>query len=115
MDNSCLFCKIIAGEVPSTKVYEDENVFAFEDINPSAQTHVLFIHKKHSKNLTEMMSEDPTQMSDVFTAIAKWTKEQGLDEKGYRLVNNCGESAGQTVFHTHFHILSDVRLGGFGK
>lgn len=114
MDN-CLFCKIAKGEIPSTKVYEDDKVLAFKDIAPVAKTHVLFIHKGHSKNLTEMMNGSADHLTDVFAAIASWTKEQGLDEQGYRLVNNCGESAGQTVFHTHFHIISDSKLGSFGK
>ena len=111
--DDCLFCKIVKGEIPATKVYEDEKVIAFNDIAPAAETHVLFIHKEHTKNVTEMMQDRPEQLKDIFSAIGSWTKEKGLDESGFRVVNNCGESAGQTVFHTHFHVLAGKKLRGF--
>lgn len=114
MDN-CLFCKIVKGDIPSEKVYESDRVIAFKDIAPSANLHVLFIHKNHSTNISEMAIHSSDDIAEVFSAIGKWTKEHGLDEKGFRVVNNCGSSAGQTVFHTHFHILSDEKLGTFGR
>lgn len=107
----CLFCKIIAGEIPSTKVFENESVFAFNDIAPMAKTHILFIHKNHSKNLGEMSAEE---IKDVFTAIQEFASDNDLESTGYRVVTNIGKDAGQTVFHTHFHILSGERLGKFG-
>jgi len=113
--SDCLFCKIIAGEVPSQKVYEDEKVFAFEDIYPQAKSHWLFIHKEHTKNVNEMANEKPEQLLDLFKAISTVTKEKDVVEEGYRVVTNNGPAAGQTVFHTHFHVLSGEKLKGFGS
>ncbi|MBL6988996.1 MAG: HIT domain-containing protein [Bacteriovoracaceae bacterium] len=115
MDENCLFCKILHGEVPSNKVYEDENVFAFLDINPQAETHLLFIHRNHTPNIVNMTDTHPQDLQDLFVAISTYSKEKGLYKKGFRVVSNIGESSGQTVFHTHIHILSDVRLGKFGS
>ncbi len=109
----CLFCKIIAGEIPSKKVYEDENVYAFEDISPMAKIHWLFIHKKHTENISAM-SQDPQQITDIFQAITRVAQEKGLESDGYRVVTNLGPNAGQTVFHTHFHVLGGEKLKGFG-
>lgn len=109
--NDCLFCKILKKELPSEKVYENEKVYAFKDIYPMAKEHVLFIHKNHSKNFSEMNDED---MLDVFRAIKEYTKSESLIEKGYRVVTNINEYGGQTVFHTHFHVLSGEKLKGFG-
>lgn len=111
----CLFCKIIAGEIPSNKIYEDDNVYAFEDINPMAKIHWLFIHKKHTKNINEIVDTDPEQFQHIYQAINKVSQEKGLVEPGFRVVTNLGENAGQTVFHTHFHVLSGERLGKFGS
>lgn len=113
--SDCLFCKIIAGEVPSKKVYEDEKVFAFEDIYPQAKNHWLFIHKEHTKNVNEMANEKPDQLLDLFKAISIVTKDKDVVEEGYRVVTNNGPAAGQTVFHTHFHVLSGEKLKGFGS
>jgi histidine triad (HIT) family protein len=110
----CLFCKIINKEIPSEKVYEDQNVYGFKDIHPLAKEHYLFIHKKHTANVNEMADEDPAQIAEVFKAISSFTREQGLIEKGFRVVTNYGPYAGQTVFHTHFHVLGGEPLKGFG-
>ncbi len=100
----CLFCKIIAGEIPSTKVYEDETVLAFRDIEPQAPTHILIIPKEHIKSAAEITDENSAVVSHIFEVAAKIAKEEGLED-GFRIVNNCGDSAGQTVKHLHFHLM----------
>lgn len=110
----CLFCKIIKGEVPSEKVYEDEHVFAFKDIYPMAKEHYLFIHKEHSENINDISRNDPSQLAQIFGAIEAFTKSNKLEESGFRVVSNIGENGGQTVFHTHFHVLGGEKLKGFG-
>ncbi len=114
MSLDCLFCKIIQGEIPSQKVYEDENVYAFRDIAPMAKEHYLFISKTHSKDINELSQAHPGQLSDIFNAISIFTKESGLAESGFRIVTNLGKDGGQTVFHTHFHVLGGEQLKGFG-
>ncbi len=106
----CLFCKIIAGEIPSNKVYEDENVLAFHDINPQAPVHVLVIPKAHIPSVAAVDESNAEAVSKVFCAIAKVARELGLEKDGYRVVSNCGEAAGQTVHHLHFHILGGRTL-----
>ena len=106
----CLFCKIIAGEIPSTKVYEDEFVFAFKDINPIAPTHTLFIPKVHISGASAVSAENADVVGKIFIAIAKVAKEEHLDS-GFRVVTNCGEDAGQTVPHLHFHLLAGKPMG----
>jgi histidine triad (HIT) family protein len=108
MDN-CLFCKIIAGDIPSTKVYEDEDVFAFRDINPQAPVHILVVPKQHICCADAVNAANSACVAKCFEAIAKIAKAEGLD-KGYRVVNNCGEDGGQTVMHLHFHILGGVKF-----
>lgn len=103
--DDCIFCQIIEGKIPSKKVYEDEYVYAFHDISPAAPTHVLVIPKKHISSLMELKEEDQTIVSKILIAIQKIAKEFGLDEKGFRVVNNVGVEGGQTVFHIHFHLL----------
>ena len=110
----CLFCKILNGEIPSNKVFENESVYAFSDIYPQAKEHYLFIHKSHTTNINHMTDEHPQQIADVFQAISSFTKGKGLVESGFRVVTNCGPNAGQTVFHTHFHVLAGSPLAGFG-
>lgn len=105
----CLFCKIIAGEIPSTKVYEDELVLAFRDIAPQAPTHILVIPKEHISAVCEINEKNSAVVSHIFEVIAKIAKEEGLDG-GYRVVSNCGDDAGQTVHHLHFHILGGKKL-----
>ena len=108
--NDCLFCKIIKGEIPSEKVYEDEYVYAFRDINPVAPLHVLIIPKKHISMINDIEEEDVAIMGRLFLAAKNITKELGVSEEGYRTVMNCGEDAGQTVFHVHMHLLAGREL-----
>ena len=103
MDN-CLFCKIIAGDIPSNKVYEDELCYAFYDIDPQAPTHFLVIPKAHITSVSAVDESNQATVGHIFSVIAKITKELGLDS--YRVVSNIGEQAGQSVFHLHFHVLS---------
>ena len=107
----CLFCKIIEGKIPSNKVYEDEYVYAFKDIEPVAPIHILVVPKKHISCLNEITDEDEILIGKVHTAIVKIAKELGIDKSGYRVVNNCGKDAGQTVMHLHFHILAGIKMG----
>ena len=100
----CLFCKIINGDIPSAKVYEDETVFAFRDIEPQAPVHILIIPKQHIKSAAEITSENSAVVAHVFEVAAKIAEDEGLTD-GYRIVNNCGDSAGQTVKHLHFHLM----------
>ena len=109
MEN-CLFCKIIKGEIPSTKVYEDEYVYAFNDISPVAPVHVLVIPKEHIACADEVTAQNSIYIAKVFEAIGKIARDLGIEGK-YRVVNNCGETAGQTVFHMHFHLIAG---GSFG-
>lgn len=111
----CLFCRIIKGEIPSKKVFENDSVFAFEDIHPMAKIHNLFIHKNHSHDINSMTENSSQTITEVFNAIKDWTRSSQLDKSGFRVVTNCGADAGQTVFHTHFHVLGGERLGRFGK
>ena len=100
----CLFCKIINGEIPSSKVYEDDTVFAFRDIAPQAPTHILIIPKQHIKSAAEIDESNSAVISHIFEVAAKIAKQEGLDD-GFRIVNNCGDIAGQTVKHLHFHLM----------
>ncbi len=106
--DDCIFCKIIKGEIPSTKVYEDDMVLAFEDISKMAPTHTLVVPKKHISNVLEL--EDAELMSALFNAIRKVAKIKGVDESGFRLVSNTGDDACQSVKHLHFHILGGKKL-----
>ncbi len=108
-DKDCLFCRIISGEIPSTKVYEDEYVFAFRDINPQAPVHILVVPKEHIPCAAMIDGSNSVHVAKCFEAIAKIAKAEGLDN-GYRVINNCGEYGGQTVMHLHFHILGGVKL-----
>ena len=107
--SNCLFCKIIAGEIPSTKVYEDETVLAFRDIAPQAPTHILVVPKAHIGSVAEVTAENSAVVAHIFEVIAAIAKAEGL-ENGYRVVSNCGDDAGQTVHHLHFHILGGKKL-----
>ena len=106
---NCLFCKIIAGDIPSTKVYEDETVFAFRDIAPQAPTHILVIPKAHIESVDGITAENSAVVAHIFEVIPQIAKAEGL-ENGYRVVSNCGDDAGQTVHHLHFHILGGKKL-----
>ena len=101
----CIFCKIIAGEIPSSKVYENEYVYAFKDIAPAAPVHILVIPKKHIQNITQVQPEDMVYVTEAVKAIQKIVKDEGIDETGYRTVINTGKDGGQTVEHLHFHVL----------
>ncbi len=105
----CLFCKIIAGEIPSTKVYEDEKILAFRDINPQAPTHILVIPKVHIPSCDGVTAENSDVVAHIFTVIPQIARAEGL-MNGYRVVSNCGPDAGQTVNHLHFHILGGKEL-----
>ena len=106
----CLFCKIIAGDIPSTKVYEDDYVFAFRDINPQAPVHVLILPKEHICCADAIDESNSAVVSKIFEAIAKIAKAEGLTN-GYRVINNCGEDGGQSVKHLHFHLIGGAKLG----
>ena len=108
MEN-CLFCKIAAGEIPSTKVYEDESILAFRDIAPQAPTHILVIPKAHIASVAEITAENARIVAHIFSVIPKIAEAEGLTG-GYRVVSNCGADAGQTVHHLHFHILGGKPL-----
>ncbi len=106
----CLFCKIAAGEIPSAKVYEDEQVLAFKDIEPQAPFHVLIIPKEHVASAGEITPENSEIVAHIFEVAATLAKEHNLTE-GFRVVTNCGKQAGQTVQHLHFHMLAGRNLG----
>ncbi|MGN1135509.1 MAG: histidine triad nucleotide-binding protein [Oscillospiraceae bacterium] len=106
----CIFCKIAAGEIPSTKVYEDDKVLAFKDINPLAPVHILVIPKTHIESVAEITAENSAVVAHIFEIIAKVAKEQGIDKDGFRVVSNCGENGCQSVKHLHFHILGGKKL-----
>ena len=108
MEN-CLFCKIVAGQIPSSKVYEDDQILAFRDIQPQAPVHVLVIPKEHIPSADGVSAENAAVVAHIFTKIPQIAAEQGL-KNGYRIVSNCGDDAGQTVKHLHFHILGGKAL-----
>ncbi len=114
MIGSCLFCKILKGEIPSKKVFENDHVFAFADIHPQAKEHFLFVHKNHTAHINEM-SDDGLAVAEIFKAITEFTKDTDLSKDGFRVVTNLGPNAGQTVFHTHFHVVGGEPLGHFGR
>ena len=105
----CLFCKIVAGEIPSTKVYEDETILAFRDIAPMAPTHILVIPKAHIPSVDGITAENSAVVAHIFEVIAQVARAEGL-EQGYRVVSNCGEHGCQSVKHLHFHILGGAQL-----
>jgi histidine triad (HIT) family protein len=110
----CIFCKIIEGQIPSTKVYEDDKVLAFLDIMPAAPVHILIIPKKHFASLNDASEEDWTVIGHIHKVAQHIAKEQGVAESGYRLVNNCGPDSGQIVFHLHMHLLAGEKLAPLG-
>jgi histidine triad (HIT) family protein len=108
--SNCLFCKIAEGEIPSNKVYEDDDLFAFHDISPQAPVHILVVPRKHISSLEEAEEGDAALMGKIMMLVQKLAREQGI-KAGYRVVNNCGASAGQSVFHIHFHLIGGRALG----
>jgi histidine triad (HIT) family protein len=108
---SCLFCRIISGEIPASKVYEDDEVFAFNDISPQAPLHVLIVPKRHIATVNDLAPADEALVGTLVRRAAAIAAENGYAERGYRTVFNCNAEAGQTVFHVHLHLLAGRRLG----
>lgn len=106
----CIFCKIIKGEIPSSKVYENEYVYAFRDINPQAPVHILVVPKEHIPSVDEITAENSAIVAKIFEAIPEIAKSEKLSG-GYRVISNCGADACQSVKHLHFHILGGAQLG----
>lgn len=101
----CLFCKIVAGQIPATIVFQDDHVVAFKDITPRAPTHVLIVPRRHVASLNDLVADDDALVGEMVRAAAAIAREQGLADRGYRTVFNCNADAGQTVFHIHLHLL----------
>ena len=108
----CLFCKFVSGEIKTDKVFENERVLGFKDIYPQAKEHYLFIAKEHTTNVNEMNGED---IAYIFQAIKEFTESNDLSKNGFRIVTNLGREGGQTIFHTHFHVLGGEQLKSFGS
>ena len=109
--NDCIFCKIINKEIPSSIVYEDSEIIAFRDINPVAPIHILVIPKKHIESLIDLKQEDELLIGKIYTVINRIAKQEGISEKGFRVIVNCGEDGGQEVRHLHYHLLGGKKLG----
>lgn len=112
MDN-CIFCKIVNGEIPSTKIYEDDKVIAFNDINPVAPVHILVVPKKHYESILDIKDEEMEIVSHIHKVIKNLSQQGEFDKTGFRIINNCGEDGGQEVKHIHFHILAGKKLNHF--
>jgi histidine triad (HIT) family protein len=110
--SDCLFCRILRREIPATVVYEDDQLLAFKDIFPQAPVHILIVPKIHCDGLNDLTPEVIEVVPKILQTAAKLAQEQGISESGWRLLANCGEHAGQTVFHLHFHLLGGKPLGG---
>ncbi len=109
--SDCIFCKIARGEIPSKKVYEDDLMYAFYDINPQAPVHVLMIPKQHLDSANAITAENSAVVAHIFSKVGEIAEMVGVREDGYRIINNCGENGGQTVKHLHFHLLGGKNLG----
>lgn len=109
--DDCIFCKIINKKIPAAVVYEDDRVIAFNDLYPVAPVHVLIVPKQHISNIMGINAENAGVLSDIHLAAQKVAQKLGISEKGFRLINNCGEDGGQTVLHLHYHLLGGVKLG----
>lgn len=105
----CLFCRIIGGEIPSSKVYEDDKILAFNDINPEAPVHILIVPKVHISSMNDVNEDNSRYVAAIFEKIPEIAKAAGLDG-GYRVISNCGEDGGQSVMHLHFHLLGGTKL-----
>lgn len=110
MEN-CIFCKIIKGQIPASVVYEDDKVLAFNDIKPVAPVHVIIIPKEHIADVKSLNAANASIVADIHLAAAKIAAKLGIADKGFRLINNCGADAGQTVFHLHYHLIGGISLG----
>ena len=108
--SDCIFCKIIKGEIPSNKLYEDDKILAFHDVSPEAPVHFLVIPKEHIESVNDLNDSNIDIVSHIFKVINKLAIELNISDKGYRIVNNCGEDGGQTVKHIHFHVLGGRNL-----
>jgi len=113
MSQDCIFCKIVSGEIPSKKIFENESILAFEDVNPVAPVHTLVVPKKHYDNILDISSSEAglADLNQLMAALPKVAEELGVEETGFRLINNCGEEGGQTVMHIHFHLIGGRNLG----
>ena len=111
MVSDCIFCKIVNGELPSKKVFENDRVLAFHDIQPTAPVHILFIPKKHIASMNDVTADDWPLIGEIHQAARQVAGEVGIAEKGYRMVNNCGQEGGQVVYHLHYHLLGGEKLG----
>jgi histidine triad (HIT) family protein len=109
--SDCLFCRIVAGEIPSTMVYQDERLFAFRDVNPQAPAHVLIVPRRHIASVNELMAADDGLVGEMVRRAGLIARELGHADSGYRTVFNCNAAAGQTVFHIHLHLLAGRNLG----
>ncbi len=107
----CIFCKMIKGEIPVNKVYEDDEILAFYDINPATPIHILVIPKKHIDCIAHMQKEDEQLIGKIYGVINKIAEEKGFKEKGFRVIVNSGKDSGQEVMHLHFHILAGTKMG----
>lgn len=108
--SDCIFCKIIKGEIPSEKVFEDDKIMAFKDISPCAPVHIIIIPKEHINSANELTEADENVIGHIFVAAKNIAKDLGISENGYRIVNNCGKDGGQTVGHLHFHLVGGRNL-----
>lgn len=114
MSNDCLFCKVVARELPSTVVYEDEDLLAFRDINPQAPTHILVVPKRHIGTVNELAAGDAELVGRLVLRARALAAEEGIDEPGYRLILNCNPQGGQTVYHLHLHLMGGRQMVGLG-
>ncbi len=112
--SDCIFCRIAAGEIPSDKVYEDNDILAFRDINPKAPVHILVIPKQHLVSLNDVASPDEALLGRMMVVLRDLAADQGVSETGYRVLSNCGPDGGQEVDHLHFHLLGGRKLGPLG-
>ncbi|MEL6869705.1 MAG: histidine triad nucleotide-binding protein [Pseudomonadota bacterium] len=111
----CLFCRIVAGDIPATIAYSNEHVVGFNDINPQAPVHVLFVPRTHISTVNDIADDQASVVGQLLLAARDYAREAGVSDEGFRLVMNCNENGGQTVFHVHLHLLAGARLpGGFG-
>ncbi|MBI2874742.1 MAG: histidine triad nucleotide-binding protein [Firmicutes bacterium] len=112
--SGCIFCRIVSGEIPSQKIYEDDRVIAFKDINPRAPVHLLVVPRKHLASVLELGPEDSDLGGHVLHVLGQLARQEDLAGRGFRIVSNCGQEGGQTVDHLHFHLLGGRRLGAMG-
>ena len=110
MAEDCVFCKIIAGEIPSTRVYQDESVTAFRDIHPAAPTHILIVPNRHLASINDLQPQDETLVGHLFSVARRLAEQEQIDQTGYRLIINTGPDSGQVVFHLHLHLIGGQRM-----